>query len=207
MGEKAEQTLSIDYVKTEALIPYALNSRTHSEKQVAQIAASIQEFGFTNPVLIDERRTIIAGHGRVLAAQKLQQETVPTITLDGLTETQRKAYVIADNKLALNSGWDDELLATELEALQLEDFNLDLLGWDELPEFIQMPDYSVLEDDDVSGELNDMRAGVRKAIQIEFEPEHYEEAQEVIKWWRQQNAYIGMMLVDHLKKEMQKHEA
>ena len=70
-----------------------------------------------------------------------------------------------------------------------------------------MPDYSVLEDDDVSGELNDMRAGVRKAIQIEFEPEHYEEAQEVIKWWRQQNAYIGMMLVDHLKKEMQKHEA
>ena len=207
MGEKAEQTLSIDYVKTEALIPYALNSRTHSEKQVAQIAASIQEFGFTNPVLIDERRTIIAGHGRVLAAQKLQQETVPTITLNGLTETQRKAYVIADNKLALNSGWDDELLATELEALQLEDFNLDLLGWDELPEFIQMPDYSVLEDDDVSGELNDMRAGVRKAIQIEFEPEHYEEAQEVIKWWRQQNAYIGMMLVDHLKKEMQKHEA
>ena len=207
MGEKAEQTLSIDYVETEALIPYALNSRTHSEKQVAQIAASIQEFGFTNPVLIDERRTIIAGHGRVLAAQKLQQETVPTITLNGLTETQRKAYVIADNKLALNSGWDDELLATELEALQLEDFNLDLLGWDELPEFIQMPDYSVLEDDDVSGELNDMRAGVRKAIQIEFEPEHYEEAQEVIKWWRQQNAYIGMMLVDHLKKEMQKHEA
>ena len=207
MGEKAEQTLSIDYVKTEALIPYALNSRTHSEKQVAQLAASIQEFGFTNPVLIDERRTIIAGHGRVLAAQKLQQETVPTITLNGLTETQRKAYVIADNKLALNSGWDDELLATELEALQLEDFNLDLLGWDELPEFIQMPDYSVLEDDDVSGELNDMRAGVRKAIQIEFEPEHYEEAQEVIKWWRQQNAYIGMMLVDHLKKEMQKHEA
>lgn len=207
MGEKAEQTLTIDYVETEALIPYALNSRTHSEKQVAQIAASIQEFGFTNPVLIDERRTIIAGHGRVLAAQKLQQETVPTITLDGLTETQRKAYVIADNKLALNSGWDDELLATELEALQLEDFNLDLLGWDELPEFIQMPDYSVLEDDDVSGELNDMRAGVRKAIQIEFEPEHYEEAQEVIKWWRQQNAYIGMMLVDHLKKEMQKHEA
>ena len=207
MGEKAEQTLTINYVETEALIPYALNSRTHSEKQVAQIAASIQEFGFTNPVLIDERRTIIAGHGRVLAAQKLQQETVPTITLDGLTETQRKAYVIADNKLALNSGWDDELLATELEALQLEDFNLDLLGWDELPEFIQMPDYSVLEDDDVSGELNDMRAGVRKAIQIEFEPEHYEEAQEVIKWWRQQNAYIGMMLVDHLKKEMQKHEA
>ena len=174
---------------------------------MAQIAASIQEFGFTNPVLIDERRTRIAGHGRVLAAQKLQQETVPTITLNGLTETQRKAYVIADNKLALNSGWDDELLATELEALQLEDFNLDLLGWDELPEFIQMPDYSVLEDDDVSGELNDMRAGVRKAIQIEFEPEHYEEAQEVIKWWRQQNAYIGMMLVDHLKKEMQKHEA
>ncbi len=207
MGEKAEQTLAIDYVETEALIPYALNSRTHSEKQVAQIAASIQEFGFTNPVLIDERRTIIAGHGRVLAAQKLQQETVPTITLNGLSETQRKAYVIADNKLALNSGWDDELLATELEALQLEDFNLDLLGWDELPEFIQMPDYSVLEDDDVSGELNDMRAGVRKAIQIEFEPEHYEEAQEVIKWWRQQNAYIGMMLVDHLKKEMEKHEA
>ena len=112
-------------IKTNALIPYARNSRTHDEKQVLQIAGSIKEFGFTNPVLIDDDNGIIAGHGRVLAAQKLNLEEVPCIKLSHLTDTQKRAYIIADNKIALNSGWDDELL--KLEMLELNDLGLKML--------------------------------------------------------------------------------
>ena len=121
----------IEILKTESLIPYARNSRTHSEVQVAQIAGSIREFGFTNPVLIDAENGIIAGHGRIMAAQKLGLKDVPCIRLDHLTETQRKAYVIADNKLALNSGWDEEMLGLELAELKGDDFDLSLLGFDD----------------------------------------------------------------------------
>jgi ParB-like chromosome segregation protein Spo0J len=122
--------LKITYQKTGDLVPYARNSRTHSEEQVGQIAASITEFGFTNPVLVDEENTIIAGHGRIMAAQKLGMVEVPTITLSGLTESQRKAYIIADNRLALNAGWDDEMLRLEIADLKKADFDLDLLGFD-----------------------------------------------------------------------------
>ena len=100
-------SLSIEYRNINDLIPYVNNSRTHSDEQVTQIAASIKEFGFTNPILIDEQGGVIAGHGRVMAAKKLGLEQVPTITLAGLSDAQRKAYVIADNKLALNAGWDN----------------------------------------------------------------------------------------------------
>lgn len=123
--------LKIEYVATDDLIPYINNSRTHSESQIKQIAASIREFGFTNPILIDEGGSIIAGHGRLVAAQLLNLDSVPTITLEGLTEAQRKAYVIADNKLALNSGWDIDVLSNELKALSEFDFNLALLGFEE----------------------------------------------------------------------------
>ncbi len=121
------------YKETEVqkLIPYALNSRTHSDEQVLQIASSIKEFGFTNPILIDESLGIIAGHGRLLAAKRLGIGTVPTITLSGLSDAQKKAYVIADNQLALNSGWDVETLKIELEHLKSVDFNIDLLGFDD----------------------------------------------------------------------------
>ena len=121
--------MNIEQVKIDKLIPYARNSRTHSENQVAQIAASIKEFGFTNPVLIDETGSIIAGHGRVLAARKLAIADVPSIRLTHLTEAQKKAYVIADNKLALNAGWDDEMLAVELTDLKDMGFDLDLTGF------------------------------------------------------------------------------
>lgn len=112
------------------LIPYVNNSRTHSEAQVTQVAASIKEFGFTNPILIDDEGGIIAGHGRVMAAKKLGMDEVPCIVLSGLTKAQRKAYVIADNQLALNAGWDLDLLRVEIEGLQELDFNVDLLGFD-----------------------------------------------------------------------------
>lgn len=116
-------------VSVDSLVPYARNSRTHSDEQVAQIAASIKEFGFLNPIIVDGENGIIAGHGRVLAAQKLGLESLPCIEADHLTDAQRKAYIIADNKLALNAGWDDELLRIELDELGEAGFDLELTGF------------------------------------------------------------------------------
>ena len=113
----------------EKLVPYAKNSRTHSEEQVAQIAASIREWGFTTAVLVDESGSIIAGHGRVMAARKLGLESLPVMVAAGWTDAQKRAYVIADNKLALNAGWDNELLALELTELNDDDFDMALLGF------------------------------------------------------------------------------
>jgi DNA modification methylase len=122
----------IEVRDTESLIPYANNSRTHSNAQVSQVAASIKEFGFTNPVLIDEQGGIIAGHGRVMAAKKLGLAEVPCVVLDGLSEAQKKAYIIADNKLALNSGWDADMLKVEMERLGELGFDLSLTGFDDI---------------------------------------------------------------------------
>ena len=122
-------TIQITYKPIQDLIPYARNSRTHSDAQVAQIAASIREFGWTNPILLDGENGIIAGHGRLLAAQKLGETQVPTIELSHMTEAQKRAYVIADNKLALNAGWDDEMLMAEFEDLKDAGFDLELTGF------------------------------------------------------------------------------
>lgn len=122
-------------IKTETrkivdLIPFARNSRTHSDEQVAQIAASIREFGWTNPILVDGSNGIIAGHGRLAAARKLGMDALPVIVLDHLTDAQKRALVIADNKLALNAGWDFELLESEIRGLDDDGFDLALLGFD-----------------------------------------------------------------------------
>lgn len=116
---------------TAALVPYERNARTHSPEQVEQIAASIQEFGFTNPILIDEQSRIIAGHGRLLAAKFLGLDAVPSIVLPGLSDAQRRALVLADNQLAMNAGWDMDLLAQELEALQAEGFDTGIIGFED----------------------------------------------------------------------------
>ena len=129
MANQNVEQLQIEYLPVADLIPFARNSRTHSDEQVAQIAASIREFGFTNPILIDGEGGIIAGHGRLAAARKLGMDKAPTITLDGLTDAQKRAYVIADNKLALNSGWDMEMLASELQGLGDDGFDLSLIGF------------------------------------------------------------------------------
>jgi ParB-like chromosome segregation protein Spo0J len=120
---KIEQRLVAD------LIPYAANSRTHSDAQVAQIAASIKEFGWTNPILIDGDNTIIAGHGRLLAARKLGLDTVPAIILDHLSKAQQRALVIADNQLALNAGWDMDMLENEMRILDDDGYDLSIIGF------------------------------------------------------------------------------
>ncbi len=142
--------IQIERVAIAALIPYVRNSRTHSDVQVAQIAASIREFGFTNPVLLDEANGIIAGHGRVLAARKLGMQDVPAIRLAHLTEAQKRAYVIADNKLALNAGWDEELLRLELKDLQDLNFDVALTGFstEELDALMAPPGTEGLTDPD-----------------------------------------------------------
>lgn len=121
----------------DSLIPYARNARTHSDAQVAQIAASIREFGFTNPVLIDAEGGIIAGHGRVMGARQLRMTEVPCIRLGHLTEAQRRAYVIADNKLAANAGWDEEMLGLELRELMADGYDVGLTGFT-LPEIDEL---------------------------------------------------------------------
>lgn len=121
--------MQIKQVKVESLIPYIKNSRTHSEAQIAQIAASIKEFGWTNPILVDGDNGVIAGHGRLLAARKLGHKEVPTIELAHMTDNQKKAYVIADNQLAMNAGWDTAILSLELTDLKNSDFDLNIIGF------------------------------------------------------------------------------
>ena len=126
-----EEKLQVVYRRVEDLIPYARNARTHSEEQVTRIASSIKEFGWTNPILLDGDYGIIAGHGRVMAATKLGIEEVPTIQLSGLSDAQKKAYILADNRLALDAGWDEEMLRLELQELEEAGFDLELTGFDE----------------------------------------------------------------------------
>lgn len=124
-----KQDLKVVYRAVSELIPYARNARTHSDEQIERIANSIKEFGWTNPILIDGENGIIAGHGRILAARKLGIEKVPTIELSGLTEAQKRAYIIADNRLALDAGWDEDILKLEFAELEKEGFELSKTGF------------------------------------------------------------------------------
>lgn len=158
--------LQIEYMPTADLLPYARNARKHSVKQVGQIAASIVEFGFLNPIIIDKNKTIVAGHGRVMAAQQIALDKVPVIRAEHLTDAQRRAYTLVDNQLALNSDWDNDLLKIEIDELKAMEFDIDLLGFDKMPEF--EPD---LPDDDES------EKGKPFVIRITFADE--EEAEEL----------------------------
>ena len=177
---------------------YKDNPRVHSDVQIERLAISLQEFGFTNPVLIDDMGNVVCGHGRIAAAKKIGLETVPTITLSHLTPDQRRAYIIADNQLALNSSWDDDILKQELEALMENGFDLSLLGWgDDVPTFADEPDYGSL--DDFEDPTDNLANDVYKAIQIEFRPEDYEEAKEIVGEARKKGIYVGQELVKALK--------
>lgn len=161
MTESKKDTFSkleVTYRPIESLIPYARNSRIHSDAQVAQIAASIREFGWTNPVLIDAEGGIIAGHGRIMAGRKLGITEAPCIVLENLTDAKRRAYIIADNKLALNAGWDVELLKVEMKDLDAEKFDLTLTGF-ELGElatlFDEQPQEMEIKEEQSKGSLAD----------------------------------------------------
>lgn len=146
---------TIKKISVNDLIPYINNSRTHSDEQVLQIAASIKEFGFLNPIIVDGSNGIIAGHGRVMAAKKLGLDEVPCIDASHLSEAQKKAYIIADNKLALNAGWDDEILRIELNILDELDFDLSLTGFsdEELQAICQVEEIAPEYEDDADGEI------------------------------------------------------
>lgn len=143
--------LKVEYRKVADLIPYARNARTHSDEQVSRIAGSIQEFGWTNPILVDGTNGILAGHGRLAAARKLGMSEVPVIELAGLSKTQKRAYILADNKLALDAGWDDELLKVELEELKLEGVELDDIGFssEELDDLLTVDDSDDSDEPDI----------------------------------------------------------
>tara|TARA_R100000781_G_scaffold96479_1_gene60500 strand:+ start:754 stop:1365 length:612 start_codon:yes stop_codon:yes gene_type:complete len=178
---------------------YKDNPRVHSDTQIERLAISLTEFGFTNPVLIDDTGNVICGHGRIAAAKKLGLETVPTITLSHLNEEQRRAYIIADNQLALNSSWDDDILKHELQALMENGFDLSLLGWgDDIPTFADEPDYGSL--DDFEDPTDALANNVYKAIQIEFRPEDYEHAKAIVADARKKGIYVGEELVKSLEK-------
>lgn len=152
------ENLNIEYRPVDSLVPYVNNARTHSDEQVAQIAASIREFGWTNPILVDGERGLIAGHGRLKAARVLGLTQVPVIELAHLSAAQKRAYVLADNRLAENAGWDKELLALELSELQTSEFDLGLLGFsdDELDDLLNSGDKEGLTDDDSVPEVQEV---------------------------------------------------
>jgi hypothetical protein len=166
--------LAIKYKKTADLVPYANNSRLHDETQLGQLVASINEFGFTNPVLLDGANGIIAGHGRVMAANVLGLETVPTIELQHLTDEQKAAYVIADNKLAQNAKWDDEILRLELQSLSDADYDLSILGFDEasLSRLLDVAETAdAFEEYNQAIEYENKNAGPHKSLIVHFENE------------------------------------
>ena len=158
----------IEQIDIKKLIPYARNSRTHSDIQVSQIAASIKEFGFTNPVLITDECDIIAGHGRVLAAKKLGMDTIPCIKLDYLTDTQRRAYIIADNQMSINSGWDFDMLAVEIDELNDAKFDVSLLSFtnEQLAELIGSPEEPV--DNELKADEKDKETCICPRCHFEF---------------------------------------
>ena len=171
-----KRDLKITYRKVGELIPYARNARTHSQEQIQRIAASIKEFGFTNPILVDGENGIIAGHGRLAAAQLLGLESVPTIELSGMTETQKRAYILADNKLALDAGWDDDLLKVEIEDLKSVGFDLNLTG------FFEDEVESILNGwtSDFSPPSEDYSHDDQKKIVIRVASDDYDHAVEVL---------------------------
>lgn len=190
---KGQAANAIENVLTATLIPYARNARTHSEQQVAQIAGSIQEFGFNNPVLIDAENGIIAGHGRVMAANLLKLERVPCIRLAHLSDAQKRAFILADNRIALNSGWDTEMLANELSDLHADEIDLGLMGFDadELATMIGLGDEEP--------ELPDMPETTSHTVVVRYEPDD----RDIISRWLGMNDWseqgLGKKIIERIR--------
>jgi ParB-like chromosome segregation protein Spo0J len=188
-------------ISVAALVPYARNSRTHSQQQVDKIAASIREFGFLNPIIVDGDNGIIAGHGRVMAAQKLGLDSLPVIEASHLTEAQRRAYVIADNRLALDAGWDNELLKVELQDLDAQGFDLTLTGFelDEIEAF-------KMEEENLPGEGANEGSTASLADKFGIAPFSVLNARE--GWWQsRKRAWLALGIKSELGRGENGHHA
>ena len=188
MNSKYSVTMAqkIELWNLERLIPYEKNAREHSTEQIAQIAASIVEFGFLNPILVDSNDGIVAGHGRLSAAKELALDVVPVVVLDHLTENQKKAYVLVDNKLAENATWNEDLLAEEIIKLNLQDFDLNILGWtDEELEALQQDGWaSDIDDPSSDGEHMD---AIKARIVVELDAENKDKVIDAINDYCESN--------------------
>ena len=168
------------------LIPYDKNAREHSPEQVAQIAASIIEFGFLNPILVDSKDGIVAGHGRLSAAKELALDVVPVVVLDHLTENQKKAYILVDNKLAENATWNEDLLAEEIIKLNLQDFDLNILGWTD-------EEIKALQEDGWASDIEDVEKneenldGIMGKIVIKLDPDYKDQVVDAINKFAEEN--------------------
>jgi len=198
MSKKAPQALpgfadEIVFRAPGTLTPYTNNSRMHSEAQIQQVAASIERYGFNNPILLDEEDVIVAGHARLAAAQLLNLPQVPCVVLGHLTPAERRAYLIADNKIALNSTWDDSVLKAELESLLEEGFDITDMGYETMPDFMEDTDRDMEEelDNDGTGDYDD----VKHAIQIEFDPEDYRAAYDACSAMRKAGMNVGRVVL------------
>ena len=168
------------------LIPYDKNAREHSPEQVAQIAASIVEFGFLNPILVDSNDGIVAGHGRLSAAKELALDVVPVVVLDHLTENQKKAYILVDNKLAENATWNEDLLAEEIIKLNLQDFDLNILGWTD-------EELKALQEDGWASDIDDVEKneenldGIMGKIVVKLDPDYKDQVVDSINKFAEEN--------------------
>lgn len=156
-------TSKFEQVPVDKLVPYARNARTHSKQQIAQLRASIREFGFVSPAVIDSDYNILVGHGRVQAAREEGYKTIPCVFAENLTEAQKRAYILADNQLALNAGWDEDMLSVELEDLKNDNFDLSLLGFDDT----DLDKYLSKDEEDVSDDDFDLSAALEKAAFVQ----------------------------------------
>jgi hypothetical protein len=191
--------MNTEIVKIEKVLPNPSNPRIIKDDKFKKLVKSIQEFPQMlnlRPIVVDGNMIVLGGNMRLKACAAAGLKEVPVLIADNLTEEQKAEFIIKDN---VGFGeWDWELLANQWDADSLVEWGLDV--WQPATE----PDYSILDEEDVSDELTDMAGGVRKAIQIEFEPEHYEQAQELVKFWREQGLYIGGFLIEQLKEEKDK---
>lgn len=191
--------MNTEIVKIEKVLPNPSNPRIIKDDKFKKLVKSIQEFPQMldlRPIVVDANMIVLGGNMRLKACKAAGLKEVPIVIADNLTEEQQAEFIIKDN---VGFGeWDWELLANQWDADSLVEWGLDV--WQPAAE----PDYSILDEEDVSDELTDMAGGVRKAIQIEFEPEHYEQAQELVKFWREQGLYIGGFLIEQLKEEKDK---
>ena len=176
----------IELWNLDRLIPYEKNAREHSSEQVKQIAASIIEFGFLNPILVDSKDGIVAGHGRLSAAKELALDVVPVVVLDHLTENQKKAYILVDNKLAENATWNEELLAEEIIKLNLQDFDLNILGWTD-------EEIKALQEDGWASDIEEVEKneenldGIMGKIIIKLDPDYKDQVIDSIKKFADEN--------------------